>query len=56
MGHMHNMGVGSDVNHAFAQDYWYIACGVLGLLTAIHAVNQYGNYSRYGNSVAMEHL
>ncbi|OAQ94006.1 metalloreductase [Purpureocillium lilacinum] len=46
MDHMHDMGIGSDINYAFARDYWYIAAGVVGLLVAVRGVNHIGARQR----------
>lgn len=47
MGHNHGSGMGFDINYAFARDYWYIIAGVIGILTVIRAVNQYGASQRF---------
>ncbi|PHH91842.1 hypothetical protein CDD83_10092 [Cordyceps sp. RAO-2017] len=40
MEHMHHSaGIGSDLNHAFARAYWYMAAGVVGLVVGVRAVN-----------------
>ncbi|TQV92485.1 hypothetical protein V2A60_007171 [Cordyceps javanica] len=44
--HMDHPGMGSDINHAFSRDYWYIAAGVVALLAAIRAVNAYAAHTR----------
>ncbi|KJZ76485.1 hypothetical protein HIM_04214 [Hirsutella minnesotensis 3608] len=46
MSHMHTAGIGTDLNYAFARDYWYIAAGVVGLFTVVRAVNHYGVIQR----------
>ncbi|KAM3521779.1 hypothetical protein NHJ13051_006043 [Beauveria bassiana] len=42
----HHAGIGSEINHAFSRDYWYIIAGVVGLLAAIRAVNAYAAHVR----------
>ncbi|ATY65000.1 FAD-binding 8 [Cordyceps militaris] len=44
---MDHPGMGTDINHAFSRDYWYITAGVVGLLAAIRAVNAYSAHVRY---------
>lgn len=46
MNHMDHPGMGSDINHAFSRDYWYIVAGVVGALAVIRAVNVYGAHTR----------
>ncbi|KAJ4159475.1 uncharacterized protein LMH87_008375 [Akanthomyces muscarius] len=46
MDHGDHPGMGTDINHAFSRDYWYIVAGVVGLLASIRAVNAYGAHTR----------
>ncbi|KAF4340994.1 ferric reductase (metalloreductase) [Fusarium beomiforme] len=39
MDHMHDPGVGMDVDYAFARGYWYTIAGVVGALAAVHGIN-----------------
>lgn len=42
MGHTHDTGIGSDVNHALVRDFWYLAAGAVGLFAAAAAVQRCG--------------
>ncbi|OAA53702.1 FAD-binding 8 [Cordyceps fumosorosea ARSEF 2679] len=44
--HGDHPGMGSEINHAFSRDYWYIAAGVVGFLATVRAVNAYGAHVR----------
>ncbi|KAK5989687.1 Ferric/cupric reductase transmembrane component 7-like protein [Cladobotryum mycophilum] len=46
MTHHGMSGIGSDVNHAFARDYWYISAAVVGILVTIRGVNYIGAVQR----------
>lgn len=46
MQHMDHPGMGSEINHAFSRDYWYIVAGVVGLLASIRAINAYSAHTR----------
>lgn len=47
MGHMHDMGIGSDVNHAFAHDYLYIGAATVAAFAVANAVNMFSARSRF---------
>ncbi|KAH6606977.1 ferric reductase metalloreductase [Trichoderma cornu-damae] len=40
------MGLGSDINHRFARDYWYIAATVLASLVVLRGINHVGALKR----------
>lgn len=48
MSHDHHepQGIGSATNKAFAQDYWFIVAGVVGLGVAVRVVNHIEAKSR----------
>ncbi|KOS22226.1 Ferric/cupric reductase transmembrane component 7 [Escovopsis weberi] len=46
MSHSGMTGIGSDINHAFARDYWYISAVVVAILMAVRGVNHIGALQR----------
>lgn len=40
-------GMGSDINHRFARDYWYITAAVVASLMAIRGINHIGALKRH---------